>query len=58
MFKFIKQDATALLSLTGTPATKCISLKNEPSLAIPSLIDLNPNELRYHPLMVSWDRCN
>lgn len=53
MFKFIKQDATALLSLTGTPATKCISLKNEPSLAIPSLIDLNPNELRYHPLMVS-----
>ena len=27
-------------------------------MASPALIDLNPVELNYHPLMISLDKCN
>lgn len=37
---------------------KCISLKNVPCLARPTLINLNSNEIHYFPFIVSLDRCN
>ena len=39
-------------------STKCRSLRNEPHLARPIRIDLNPYELYYYPFTVIWDRCN
>ena len=39
--------------------TKCISLNNEPCLAIPTLTDLNSkSEFYCYPFMVSLDRYN
>ena len=37
MFRLI-----ALLSFSESLATKCVSLNNEPCMARPTLIDLNP----------------
>ena len=53
MFEFVKQAFTALLSFTRSLVTKCLSLNNVPCLARSTLIDLNPDELHYNPLMVS-----
>ena len=47
-----------LLSFSGLLATKCTSLKNETCLARATLIDLKPNELQYHPFMISLSTCN
>ena len=58
MFKFIEQAFIALLCFSGSLATKCISLNNEPCLTRSTFIDLNPTELHYYPFMVSLDRCN
>ena len=33
-------------------------LNNEPCLAKATLIDLNPNELNFHPLMNNLDKCS
>ena len=56
MFKYVKQAFTALLSFPRSLVTKCLSLNNVPCLARSTLIDLNPDELHYYPLMVSL-RC-
>ena len=64
MFKFIKQVFIALLSFSASIAriasvpdcAKYISLNNEPCLARPILINLNSNELQYHPLTASLVR--
>ena len=58
MFRVIKQLLIVLLSFSGSLATKCVSLGNEPHMAGPALIDLNPIELNYHPFMISLDKCN
>ena len=58
MFWFIKQVFSALLSFTGSLATKCVSLSNQPCTAKPTLIDLSHLELMYDPFMVSLDKCN
>ena len=39
-------------------STKCISQENEPYLARPTLIDLNPNELHFCFFLVSLVKCN
>ena len=39
-------------------STKCMSLNNELFLAIPTLINLNPNKLHYYPFMVNANRLN
>ena len=58
MFRSIKQVLIALLSFSGSLAAKCMFLNDEPCLARPTVIDLNPNELHYYPFMVSLDRFN
>ena len=37
--------------------TKCQFLKDEPFMIIPTLIDMNPNELKYYPFMISLNKC-
>ena len=57
--RFINLEFVAILSF-GRPWTaqnkKCTSLRNQPSIARPVLIDLNLDELCYYPLMVRVDR--
>ena len=38
--------------------TKCLSLNDEPYMIWPTLIDLNPVEVKYYPFMISLDKCN
>ena len=37
--------------------TKCLSLNGEPCMVRPNLIDLNPGELKYYPLVISLNKC-
>lgn len=59
--RFIKSVFVAILSF-GKSLTaqnvKCAIFFNQPCLARPRFIDLNPDELCYQPFMVSLDRCN
>ena len=38
-------------------AKKCLFLNDEPCMVRPTLIDLNPVELRYYPFMISLNKC-
>ena len=38
--------------------TKRLFLNDEPRMARPTLIDMNPNELKYYPFMISLNKCN
>ena len=58
MFRPIKQVFILLLSFSGSLATKCVSLNDEPCMVRPTLIDLNPVELKYYPFMISLDERN
>ena len=58
MFRFIKQVFLALLSFDSLLAAKCLSLKSQPCIARPILIDRNPDELLYYRFVVSLDRCD
>ena len=58
MFGLVKQVLIALLSISYSLNTTCISLNDEPCVAKLSLIDLNPNEFYNYLFMVSLDRCN
>ena len=66
MFSLIKQVFIVLLSFSSSLArvakisdrTKCVPLNDEPYMVIPTLIDLNPVELKYYPFMVSLDKCS
>ena len=57
MYSLIKQVFIVLLSLSESLATKCLSLDDEPSIVRPTLIDLNPVELKCYLLMSSIDNC-
>ena len=48
MFRLINQVFFAFLSFSGSLATKCVSLNNEPCTIRSTIIDLNPVELNYH----------
>ena len=37
--------------------TKCLSLNDEPDMISPTLIDLNPVELKYFPFIISLNKC-
>ena len=58
MFRLIKQVLIVLLSFSSSLTrvvkvsgrTKCLSLNDEPCIVRPTLIDLNPVELKYYPL--------
>ena len=59
MFRLIKRVfIIALLSFSGSLATKCTSLNNEPCVIRPNLIDLNPVELNYYSFIISLDKCS
>ena len=61
VFNFIKFIFTAIISF-GRPLIsqyiKCVSLNNQPCMTIPTITDLNPNELHYYPFTVSLGRFN
>ena len=58
MFKFIKHVFIALLSFSGSLATKCVSLSEEPCVIRSIPIVLNPFELHYNLFMISLDKCS
>ena len=58
MFKLTKHAFIALLSFSETLATKCIPLSKETCKIRPTLINLNPLELKYYPLMISLEKCS
>ena len=37
--------------------TKCLFLNGEPCMVRSTLIDMNPNELKYYPLIISLNKC-
>ena len=37
--------------------TTCLFLNDEIYIVRPSLINMNPNELKYHPFMISLNKC-
>ena len=43
----------ALLSFSGSLATKSVSLNNETCMARPTLIDLSHIKLNYYPFIIS-----
>ena len=59
MFGLIKQLFIVLLSFSESLArdrTKYLFLNDEPCIVRPSLIDMNPVELKY-PCMISLNKC-
>ena len=47
-----------LLSFSGSLATKCLFLNDEPCMARPTLINLNPVELKHYPFITSLNKCS
>ena len=64
MFSLIKKAFIVLLSFSSSLAclakvrTKCVSLKDEPCMVSPTLIDLDDIELKYYLFIISLDKCN
>ena len=59
MFSLVKQVFIVLLNFSESLArdrTKCLFLNDEPCMVRPTLIDLNPVELKYYPFMISLDK--
>ena len=59
MFHLIKQVFIVLLSFSSSLAhdqTKCLLLNDELCMVRPTLIDLNPVELKYYPFTISLDK--
>ena len=57
MFNFFKQVFIVSFSFSSSLATKYLFLNDEPFVARPTLIDLNPVELKYYPFMIKLDKC-
>ena len=60
MFRLIKQKVIVLLNFCESlvrDRTKCLFLIDEKCMVRPTLIDLNPVELKYYPFMISLDKC-
>ena len=47
----------ALLGFSKSLTTEYLFLNGEPFIVRPTLIDMNPNELKYYPFMVSLNKC-
>ena len=52
----IKICTKIYLSFSESLATKCMFLNDEPCMIRPSLIDMNPVELKYYPFMISLNK--
>ena len=57
MGSLIKQVFIVLLSFSESLATKCMFLNNESCIVRPTLIAVNPLELKYYPFMISINKC-
>ena len=60
MLSIIKQVFILLFRFSSSLArnpTQSLSLNDEPCMVRPTLIDLNPVDLKYHPFMISLDKC-
>ena len=57
MFSLIKEVFVVLLSFSVSLATKCLFLNDEPCMVRPTLINMNPIELKYYPFMISLNKC-
>ena len=60
MFSVIKQVFIVLLSFSESLAqeqTKSLFLNDVPCIVKPTLIDMNPVELKYYPFMISLNKC-
>ena len=57
MFSLIKQVFIVLLSFSEPLATKSLFLNDEKCMVRPTLIDMNHNELKYDPFMISLNEC-
>ena len=58
MFNLIKQVFIVLPSFSSSLATKFLSLNDEPCMVRPTIIDLNPVELKYYSFVISLDKCS
>ena len=57
MFSLIKQVLIVLLSFSESLASKCLFLNDERCMVRPTLINMNPVELKYYPFMISLNKC-
>ena len=60
MFSVIKQVFIVLLNFSESLAqeqTKSLFLNDVPCIVKPTLIDMNPVELKYYPFMISLNKC-
>ena len=46
-----------VLSFSESLATKCLFLNDEPGMVRPTLIDMNPVELKYYLFVISLNKC-
>ena len=46
-----------LLSFSISLATKCVFLNDEPCMVRPTLVIMNPVELKYYPFMINLNKC-
>ena len=46
-----------LLGFSESFAAKCLFLNDEPRRVRPTLINMNPGELKYYPFMISLNKC-
>ena len=56
MFSFIKQVFNILLSFSSSLATTCVSFNDEQCMFRPTLVDLNPVDLKHYSFMISLDK--
>ena len=59
MSSLIKEVFNVLLTCSSSLAcyrAKCVSLNEEPCRIIPTLIDLNPVELKYYSFLIVLDK--
>ena len=60
MFSLIQQVFIVLLSFSESLAcdrTRCLFLNDELCVVKPTLIELNPVEVKYYPLIISLYKC-
>ena len=57
MFSLIKQVFIVLLCFSESLAIKRMFLNDDPCMVRPTLIDLNPVELKYYPFMITLGKC-
>ena len=46
----------ALLSFSKSLATKYLFLNDEPCMVRPTLVDMNPNDLKYYLIIISLNK--